>query len=286
MLASGTDTVGDTGHSAGLSRRRAGRAGRRTNGRRTLRLRMEQLSLLLVVLGGWQLYAMSGTGDPILVKSPSQVYSAFLVLVRTGELWGNLGATLEATMIALLLGSSIGIVLGVGLALTPRLEEIVDPYIDALNAMPRIALAPVFIIYFGIGLWAKVALAFSLVVFVMLISARAGVQSADRDALQLITVLGSSRIQKFTKVLVPVALPSIFGGLRLGLIYSLLGVVSSELISSPNGLGQVVASSSSNLNMAAVYAVLIVLAIVAALFNSTMKYITGHLLRWQPPADH
>lgn len=249
------------------------------------RLRAAQLAFLAFLIGAWQLYAALGAGDPVLVKTPEQVWEAFVRLADGGTLLSDLWATLKATLIALVLGTVAGVVLGVGLALTPRVEAVVSPYIDAFNAMPRIALAPVFIVYFGIGMWAKVALAFTLVVFIVLINTRAGVRSADPDTLQLATVLGSSKLQRFTKVLLPVAAPSIFAGVRLGLIYSLLGVVGSELISAKDGLGQLVAASSANFDMASVYAVLLLLAVIAALLNLVTARIERWVLRWQPPAD-
>jgi NitT/TauT family transport system permease protein len=166
-------------------------------------LRVAQLAFLGALLGGWQLYAASDLGDPILVRSPVEVWHAFTHLLEDGTLLPDLSATLQATLIALVIGSVVGVVLGVGLALLPRVEAVVSPYLDAFNAMPRIALAPVFIVYFGIGLWAKVALALTLVIFIVMVSARAGVRSADPDVLQLSTVLGSTRRQCFAKVLLP-----------------------------------------------------------------------------------
>jgi len=248
-------------------------------------LRLAQLAFLGVVVGAWQLYASSDLGDPVLVQGPVDVWDAFRQLSGDGTLWSDLSATLQATLIALVIGSVVGVVLGIGLALAPRVEAVVSPYIDALNAMPRIALAPVFIVYFGIGMWAKVALALTLVIFIVLISARAGVRSADPDVVQLATVLGASRRQRFFKVLLPVAVPSIFAGVRLGLIYSLLGVVGSEIVSAEDGLGQLVAAASSNFDMASVYAVLVLLAVVAALLNILAARLERWILRWQPPSN-
>jgi NitT/TauT family transport system permease protein len=248
-----------------------------------VRLRAAQLAFLLAVLAAWQGYYESGLGEDILVKSPGDVWSAFTALIEAGSLWTDLSATMEATVVALVLGTLVGVVLGIGLALLPKVEAVVAPYLDALNAMPRIALAPVFIVYFGIGMAAKVALAFSLVVFIVLINTRAGVRNADPDVLQLSTVVGSTRRQTFTKVLLPVAVPSIFAGIRLGLIYSLLGVVGSEVIAAKDGLGQQVAASSATFDMATVYAVLLLLAVIAAILNAGSAKLERWLLRWQAP---
>jgi NitT/TauT family transport system permease protein len=151
--------------------------------------------------------------------------------------------------------------------------------------MPRLALAPLFIVALGINTSAKVAMAATLVFFIVLSGARAGVRSTDAEWLRLSTVLGAKKHQLFRKVLLPVATPAIFAALRLGLIYSLLGVVGSELISARNGLGQLIAYDSSMFRMEGVYAILILLAVIAVVLNQTLGFVERRLLRWQPPAE-
>jgi NitT/TauT family transport system permease protein len=133
---------------------------------------------------------------------------------------------------------------------------------------------------------AKIALAFSIVVFMVMTAARAGVRSVDVDIMQLATVYGANRRQMFTKVLFPVAVPSIFGGLRLAVVYSLLGVVTSELIASRNGMGQLIQQYASLFQTDRVYGLLVVLAVVASILNAVMARLERHLLRWQPPAQN
>jgi NitT/TauT family transport system permease protein len=205
--------------------------------------------------------------------------------VHSGELWLNMKATLIATVVAFVLASAVGVVVGVALGVLPRTERVLSPFLDAFNATPRIALAPVFIIYFGITTQAKVALAFTLVVFIVLSASRAGVRSADPDALRLSAVTGANKRQLFMKVLLPVAVPQIFASLRLGLIYSLLGVVASEIIASRSGLGQLVAKYTATYQLDHVYSILILLALIATALNQLMVQLEGWLLRWQPPAD-
>jgi NitT/TauT family transport system permease protein len=151
--------------------------------------------------------------------------------------------------------------------------------------MPRIALAPLFIVMLGINTSAKVALASTLVFFIVLSGAQAGVRSTDAEWLRLSTVLGARKHQLFVKILMPVATPAIFAALRLGLIYSLLGVVGSELFSARDGLGQLIAMYSATFRMEAVYAILLVLALVAVVLNQLMGAAERSLLRWQPPVD-
>lgn len=245
---------------------------------------VHQVAVIGFVLLVWQL--VYPLGGPALGKGPADVWAALRELVRTGDLQENLWHTMQAVLIALVIASIIGTVIGLSLALLPRIEAAVSPLLSGLNSMPRIALAPVFIIAFGIGIEAKVVLAASVVVFVFILNARAGVKSADPEVIRMATVMGFGKVQIFFKVLLPVAMPSIFAAFRLGVIYSLLGVVASELISSRNGLGQLVALYSNQFKLASVYAILIVLAIVAGMLNALTGLAESRVLRWQPPSVH
>jgi NitT/TauT family transport system permease protein len=253
--------------------------------RETLVVRVLQVSLGFALLGLWQLTAELKWPDPVLAKSPIQSWDYLVGAARSGVLWSNTSATMTAVLIAWVLAGLAGVVAGVALGLMPRTERVLNPYIDAANAMPRIALAPLLIVALGIGTTAKVALATTLVFFIVLSGARAGVRSADAEWLRLSTVLGARKHQLFFKVLLPVATPAIFAALRLGLIYSLLGVVGSELYSATDGLGQLIAYSSSSFQMEAVYGILLLLAVIAVVLNQAMGFLERRLLRWQPPAD-
>jgi NitT/TauT family transport system permease protein len=203
--------------------------------------------------------------------------------VQGQTLWLNLWYTLQAALIAFALASVVGVTIGITLALLPRFEKVVEPYLSALNAMPRIALAPVFIVAFGLTINAKIALAFTIVVFILITSARAGVRSVDVEHLRLARVLGASRRQMFTKILFPVATPAIFGGLRLGVIYALLGTLTAELLGSNNGIGQQLQIAAGLFDIAQIYGLIIVIALSATLINTGMGYLERYLLRWQAP---
>ena len=264
---------------------RAGTQRRRRMNRETLLVRGGQVLLGLSLLGLWQLSATQQWLDPVLARSPGESWTYLVEAAASGELWTNTSATLVAVVIAWLLAGTLGVVVGVALGLLPRLERIVDPFLDAANAMPRIALAPLFIVAFGINTSAKVALASTLVFFIVLSGARAGVRSTDAEWMRLSTVLGARKHQIFTKIWMPVATPAIFAALRLGLVYALLGVIGSELISARDGLGQLIAQYSATFRMDAVYAILVLLAVIAVVLNQVMRAIERRLLRWQPPAE-
>lgn len=262
----------------------AARVPRRRHALRSqLILRFWQLLVLLAVIGLWQLVIALKLADPIIAKSPAQVFSFLRESSESGQLWRNTAATMEAVFVAFALASVVGVVIGITLGLLRGVERVLTPFFDAANAMPRIALAPVFIVWLGIGIGAKVALAFSIVVFIVVAAAQAGVRSADPEVLRMSAVFGITKPQLFYKVLLPCSIPAIFSGLRLGLVYALLGVVGSEIIASQEGLGQLISLYSGEFKLDAVYGILIVLAIVASILNMIAAAAERWLLRWRPP---
>lgn len=241
---------------------------------------------ILVVLGAvalWKAAASFGWGLKVVVQSPEAVATTLMTLATGPDLWPNYWATIKATLIGLAVAVACGTPIGLALGLMPKVQRVLSPFLSAINAMPRIALAPVFIVVFGISLSAKVALSVSLVLFIMILNGIAGVAAADPEAVRMMTAMGASRFQTLRMVVLPAALPSILTGVRLGLIYSLLGVIASELIASADGLGQMIARSAGVFDLATVYAVLLMLMLTAALFNMLSDALGRWLLRWQAP---
>ena len=259
--------------------------GRRRKILSSLWLLLQRLLVLAVVIGIWQLTVEMQWFDRTATSSPREVFSFLWDSLQTSTLWWNLWYTVEAALIAFVLATIVGTFIGITLALLPRFEKVVEPYLSALNAMPRIALAPVFIVAFGLTMQAKVALAFTIGVFILITAARAGVRSVDMEHLRLATVLGAKPHQLFVKVLFPVAVPSIFGGIRLAVIYCMLGTLTAELIGSNNGMGQLIQQSAGLFRTNEIYAYIIVLAITATLMNMLMGRVERYLLRWQAPVQ-
>jgi NitT/TauT family transport system permease protein len=209
---------------------------------------------------------------------------AFLFATFWRELVPNTLATLLATLIAFSLSGIVGIFTGLLLVELPYVKRLVDPFLTAFNSMPRIALAPIFILWFGIGVTSKVALAFSLGFFIVLASTFAGIRNIDPVLLRLSRSLGCTGWQQFTKITLPWAIPSVFAGLKLALIYSFLGVVTSEMLASKVGLGQLIMYYSGVLRMDAVFAILLVMAICAVILTVVADVIEGALLgNWTEP---
>jgi ABC-type nitrate/sulfonate/bicarbonate transport system permease component len=240
-----------------------------------------RIALPVIAVAVWQLAYHFRVSNRALLPSPRAVWDATVSLQRSGGLWSNLRSTLGATLEALVLAAVVGIPLGMLLGMLPRTWAVLAPYLNGLNSMPRIAFVPVFIVWFGIGQSAKVALGFSVAVLVFVMNARIGVLSADEEHRKLCLTLGASRFQLFRKLYVPTAVPAIFTALRLGMVFALLGVVSSELIASTSGVGQLIASYSGTLAMAYVYSLLIILAVVASVITMVLGAVESRVLRWQ-----
>jgi NitT/TauT family transport system permease protein len=253
------------------------------NWRRPLLVHGLQVLLVLVWLGAWELVTKSGWLLPVMSKTPADVWNFMFPIAKSGQLGSATWATLEAVLIAFALAIVTGVPCGIALALLPKLERVVNPFIDALNSAPRIILAPVFLVGFGVGITAKVALAYSLCFFIILFSTRTGVRAVDPELLWLSRALGATKSQVFWKVYLSIATPAIFDGMRLTMIFALFGVTSSELIASSNGLGNLVATYSNLFEMAGVYGIILVIIIIASILNGVMRFIELRVVRWQQP---
>lgn len=240
-----------------------------------------RLMLAIIVLVSWQAVVALGWVDPFFISSPAKIGSFLVRFVGSGEIWNNLWVTLWATLLGYVIGSVSGIAAGMLLARFERLDLLLNPFLTMLNSLPRVALAPLFLLWFGLGINSKVALSISLVFFILLINTRSGIKSVDTDIVTGSRLLGGNERQLFQKVILPATVPSIAAGLQLAVIYSLLGVVVGEMIASQAGLGQRIAFYSTQFNTAGVLGVLVVLAIIASTLNGITVAAERRLLRWQ-----
>ena len=201
--------------------------------------------------------------------------------VSGGKLWRELGYTVAGTLASFLLGSSSALALALLFVMFPRIERAMDPYLMVLNAMPRFALAPLFLLWFGLGIGSKIAVGTSLSFFIVLANAVAGIRGVSQDLVVLSRSLGATPRQIFFKVTLPSAVPVIFSGLRLAMIFSMLGVVGAEIIAAEHGLGQTLAYLQSTFNMNGVMGLLLVLAVLGVLVTTGMSRMERALLKWQ-----
>jgi NitT/TauT family transport system permease protein len=240
-----------------------------------------RLLLLAAFIGLWEATVRYGMVDAFFVGRPVEVWHYLVTGFASGLIWFHAKITLAEALCGLLVGSSAGILTGLLLARFPVAERIVDPFLLGLNALPRIALAPIFILWLGLGPASKIAVSISLVYFILVINTRGGVRSIEEDLTTISKLLGATPRQQFLKVVLPACVPPIFAGLRLGVQYALLGAVGAELIGAERGMGQQIAYYAGTFQISGVFAMLVVLAAVSILLVLAMGQAERWLLRWQ-----
>jgi NitT/TauT family transport system permease protein len=197
--------------------------------RRVLAARLAVVGVFLAI---WQGAVAVGLVDAFWISSPVLVVEELWQEIASGELLGDVAITVFEALIAFVVSSVLGIVAGLLLARSPFWDDVLAPLVLALNSLPRVALAPLIILWFGIGITAKVVTAFTLVFFILLVNTLGGAKNVDNDILTIAQLMGASKRDILWKVTLPSALPWIFAGLNLGLTYSLLGVIVAEILAS------------------------------------------------------
>lgn len=244
--------------------------------------RMIWLQLLLGVaaLAVWQL--VSGRLiDNFMISNPIAIAGKLWAWTVNGSIFVHIWATVHATVLGFLIGSAAGIAGGVWLGLSPFLNRLLNPYIWAFNAVPKVALAPLFILWFGLGIESKVALAAILVVFLVFVNTFAGVREVDQDLIDGARLMRASRKQILMKVILPSSLAWIFVGLRTAVPFALIGTIIGEMIAANRGLGYLVQRAGSDFDTAGVFAALIAIAALAVVFNEMVGTVQARLDGWR-----
>jgi len=232
-----------------------------------------RVGALVAVLGSWQILSSSGAVDSFFVSSPLAIVERLAELLVEESTWTNIQATAFAALLALGIGSALGIGCGLLFTRIPVVAKALNPYITFLNSLPRPALAPIAILWFGLGMSSKVVVGVSIVFFILLLNTMAGLRNVDSDIATLTQSLGASNIQRFMKVELPTALPSIVAGLRLGATYSVLGVVVSEIVAAYDGLGTMLVAATNAVDLTTSFAVLTLMATIAVVLDMLVRIL-------------
>lgn len=253
---------------------------RRMARRRRNLLQVARIALILLILAAWQLASgwLIGT---FWISKPSAVLTVLWHWIVTGSLWPNLGATLIETVLGFVIGSIGGIAAGILLGRLRFLGEVTGPLLTMLYSVPRIALAPLFVLWFGIGLQPKVVLSAFIVFFLTLRATIQGVESVPSGLVDTMKVMGASRRDILQKVVLPAAVGSIFVGLRLSIPYALVGAVVGEFVASSQGLGNLMNSAAGLFDTKALFAAMIVLMIIGLVLDRLTAWLEGRLSRWK-----
>jgi NitT/TauT family transport system permease protein len=244
-------------------------------------VRAWQVAVGVVFVAAWQAGVTFRLLDPFFFSRPSDIAARVGTWVSNGSIWRHLAVTLEESLLGLIIGSAIGIALGFGLARSPFAARVLDPYITMLNAVPRVVLAPLFLLWFGLGIWSKVALSVTLVFFVMFFNTYQGVRDADRVIVDNVRMLGATERQLMRHVLFPSALTWIFSSLHTSLGFAMVGAVVGEYLGSARGLGYVIAQAEGTFDTTGVFAGMTVLSAVVALVGAGVTRLERYLLRWK-----
>ena len=240
-----------------------------------------QILVGVAVLSLWQGLVSMKILDPFFISRPTAIAQRVATWMIGGSLWQHLATTLDEALLGLLIGSVMGISLGFSLARSPLLGRVFDPYIKMLNAVPRVVLAPLFLLWFGLGIWSKVALAVTLVFFVMFFNTYQGVRDADRVLIDNVRMLGASERQLVRHVLVPSALTWIFSSLQTSLGFAMVGAVVGEYLGATRGLGYVISQAEGTFDTTGVFAGMTVLGIVVVIVSAGVTRLERWLLRWK-----
>ena len=278
--ADGTPTSDVKGAVGGGSKGTGGAARSPFVSRRAL-VRLLRTAIVVAILGLWEWAGAAGVVDRRFFGSPSGTLETLVDIHQSGSLYTNAAATMLAVAYSLAVGIPAGILAGAALGVWRFLDEVIEPFLVPFNSLPRLALAPLFILWFGLTATAKAAVAVSLIFFIVLFNTRAGIRSVDPDKVLVARSLNLTRTQIFRKVLLPDAAPVIFASIKLSVTYALLGVVGSEMIGARDGLGQVIVFYSATIRVSGVFAVLVVLALIGLVLARIMAFLERHALHWQ-----
>jgi NitT/TauT family transport system permease protein len=262
------------------ARKKAAPAGAMSSARRTF-IWGARIFLVVGFVALWEAAGRNGWVDKTLYGQPSGIWDAMKDYYPSDRARESLKATGEAIALAFVIGSVTGTLAGLALGLSRTLNAIFGPFMVPINSIPRIALAPLFITWFGLTMTSKVVLAITIVFFILAENARGAVRSVDPDLMVMARVTGLRSVGLLWKVVLPSAVPTLFAGLRLTFTYSLLGVVASEMIAATNGVGQDIVLFSSSYQVDTVFAILIELVVFAVLINTIFSALERWLLRWQ-----
>jgi NitT/TauT family transport system permease protein len=240
-----------------------------------------RVAVVTLFIGAWQIVYEMELVRPLFLPPPIDVWEGLVMLVESGQLRTDGWATTQAALIALAIGVPAGIVAGFALSASRYIDSIVSPFLVPMNTVPRIALAPLFITWFGLGMTSKVVLAVSLVFFLMLFSARAAVKSVDPDLRVVAQLTGLTRRATFRKIVLPSAVPSLAAAARVCVTYSFLGVIAGEMQAGDKGMGQIIVFNSNVLNVNVVFAALIALSLIATFCSFILGRLEDRLLVWQ-----
>jgi NitT/TauT family transport system permease protein len=235
----------------------------------------------LVIIGAWELGARF-LFDPRFVGQPSDILRYLLSEVTRDELWTDAAITFWEIMLGYVIGAVTGGALGFALGFRPRLARIVEPYILVFSAIPKIAIAPIIIIAFGIGIQSKVAIVVSMVFFLMFYAVFSGVKQIEPDFIHQARIMGANRGEVIGYVVIPSIAPNIFDGLKTSIVFAVIGALIGEFIAAKAGLGFYILNASGAFNINGIWVGVILIVTLVFVLTTAIGMAERRVLRWLP----
>ena len=236
-----------------------------------------QVGILIAIIALWEVSARAGWIDAFFWSQPSAIAHTMGIFFTTGDAWTDISFTFRSTIFGFLIGTTAGSLLGLSFWWSRNYAAIVQPYIICLESIPKLALAPLIILVFGIGLVSKVAVATALTLVVSTLTAFAAVKALDPDGEKLFYSLGASRLQVFRKLVVPFSMPWIISVLRVNIGLALTGAIVGEFIASQHGLGRAILYAGQTYDIALVWVAVLVLSTLAIIMYAAVSWLESLL---------
>jgi NitT/TauT family transport system permease protein len=243
------------------------------------RTRLAGWALLFALLAGWELASRASGVSALVLPPPSAVLKALWTGLRTGYLWPHIRATGLELLVGLFLGCAIGFASGVVLAESALLQRLLKPYIVVSQVVPKLALAPLFIVWFGFGMTSTVVITALICFFPLMENTMTGLQQVDPQRLELFRMLGATRRQTLLRLKLPAGLPGVLAGLRVAVVLALVGAVVGEFIGASQGLGALIIASQGMMDTPLMFAVLVVIGAIGLLLYEITLAVERRLLR-------
>lgn len=245
-----------------------------------------RVAVLVGFFGLWELLTVTGIADAFFFGMPSSIAASLVAYLQgTNSFWVHLQTTLQEALFGLASGAIGGFLMGMLISYSETLRKAVDPIIYAIWAVPRIALAPLLVLWFGTGPESKIALAFSVVFFIMLLNTHKGIVTVDHDLVDAVRLMGASRRFVFRTVTIPAMVPWLVTGFRLSCTYALMCAVVGEMIASRLGIGRMLLDNQYVYDVNGIFALLFVISLTAVLIDGLTRMAEDHFSQWRITGD-
>src|SRR5580704_12249949 len=245
-----------------------------------MKLFLGRVLLIFVLLALWEI-ASQTVADEFFISRPTIIAQKFVALVASGRLFYHGGITVVETLAGFLAGAAAGILVGLLLGRNEGLARLLDPILVAINSLPKVALAPLFIMWFGIGIGMKIILTATIVFFLVFINTYNGVRNVDPELVEILRLMGAKERHLIVKVIVPSALQWVFAGLQLSIPYALIGAVVGEIMAANRGLGFLLQDAAGQLDTGGVFAALLAIIVLALLLQWVVRIVEKRVTPWR-----